>query len=155
MKKMMLLIVVLVMLAGCGGGDPQIYAAAQAEGELLESYRAFVVNVMDAMYDDLDEAYGEQIEIILDYELRLNAEGDKIALGMVQEILIEARQKRAELRSTMRSIREKLLATDLTMAQALKLHERITAYLNRRKIEKSDVVGLLDAVKNFKPKGGD
>lgn len=145
---MVFMLLLLPLVTGCWGGTPPaVIAAAQAESDMLDSYKSFVDEVLTIAYDDLDTAINEQIEIILDYELQLQATGDSIAVANVQALLKAYRAKRVETGARLKAIRGQLKMAETTMLQAKQLHAKMLSYLAREQVEVSDFKDLLAQIK--------
>lgn len=151
-------IAVLTLLAlffiGCTNAPPpEVQAASKAQGDLLESYKADMIAVLDAYALDYEQAVYSHIDTILDYELKARAEGDMIALEKVQELIALYRSKNTEMKERIAAVKIKIASAHTTLEQAIILQRSITSYLSRRHLEPEDLKALIDDIKNTFSKG--
>lgn len=140
----MFLVLVLPLMAGCWGGTPDaVIAGVTAEGELLKQVQDYYVEALDIQFANTDEALNAHIETILDYEIRLQAAGDAIAVEKLQSLLQMYRQKRADIKAQLALIKKQMLAADATMDTIRRLHDKTVMYLTREHVSVSDFTGLL------------
>lgn len=153
MRVAVLFIALMAMLAvstGCTRIPPEVGVAADAEGELLQSYRQFFKATALQAYGDLEMALQAQMDIILDYELRLAATGDSVALARVQELITLYREKRVQVKAEIDLVLAQIEQADTTMEQALALHGKLTQYL---KLARADVATFTQFLTDIRKAG--
>ena len=147
--RIVLLAVVALLVVGCST-PASVIIAAKAEQDLLASYRAGVSAAMDILAEDLDVAINDHIETILDYEVRLQAEGLTIAVDKLQALLEQYRAKRAAIKARLTLIREQIRSADLTIEQAQAIHKSMIHYLAREQVSLKDLQNVWDEIKGTK-----
>lgn len=153
-----LVVTILLMpfLTGCWGGTPDaVIAGVTAEGELLKQVQDYYVEALDIQFANTDEALNAHIETILDYEIRLQAAGDVIAVEKLQNLLAAYRQKRADIKAQLALIKKQMQAADVTMETIRRLHEKTVMYLTREQVSISDFTGLLSDINSAMKGVGD
>lgn len=147
-RIVLLSVVALFLLStfGCGT-PPAVIVAAKTEQDLLASYRAGVSAAMDILAEDLDIAINDHIETILDYEVRLQAEGLTIAVEKLQALLVQYRAKRAAIKARLALIREQIRSADMTIEQAQSIHKAMIHYLAREQVSLKDLQNVWDEIK--------
>lgn len=143
----------IVSLAGCFKTPDAVIAAAHAEADLIGSYKKFVDDVLEIAYSDLENAINEQIEIIIDYEVVIRAQGDNIAVAQVVELLNMYRAKKREIAERLKAVRGLIREADTTIAQAQQLHSKMLSYLARETVEMSDFRSILDDIRSAYKRG--
>ena len=147
--RIVLLAVIGLLVVGCST-PASVIIAAKAEQDLLASYRAGVSAAMDILAEDLDVAINDHIETILDYEVRLQAEGLTIAVDKLQALLEQYRGKRAAIKARLALIREQIRSADLTIEQAQAIHKSMIHYLAREQVSLKDLQNVWDEIKGTK-----
>ena len=143
-----LILCTIVSLAGCMKTPEAVIVAAHAEADLIGSYKKFVAEVLDIAYSDLEVAINEQVEMILDYEVLIRAQGDTIAVAQVVELLNMYRGKKKDIAERLRVVRQQISKAETTIEQAQQLHEKMLSYLSRQTVEVADFRRLLDDIRN-------
>lgn len=141
---LLVMLFTMPLMMGCWGGTPDaVIAGVTAEGELLKQVQDYYIEALEIQFANTDEALNAHIETVLDYEIRLQAAGDVIAVEKLQNLLTLYRTKRADIKAQLALIQKQMRAADATMDSIRKLHEKTVMYLTRERVSVSDFTGLL------------
>lgn len=147
LAKGLLGILIAVMFIGCAT-PPPIQRAVLVERAAILAFKSDHDKIVDALFNALEDELEKQIRFIENYEIQLK--GVTIAQADIQMLMTQARKKRDDLKTAMQQYREKVKGADKNFEIALKIHDSISGFLNRKSYDMNDVVDLDDQTSNLK-----
>lgn len=136
-------LVLTITLAGCET-TRDVRQAHRWERDALVAYRAENQALGEAFVADLRLSWVTQVGLVHDYELRLRAADGKVEVEQARDLLAGARRKLTEIEGRITAIRRKVKATDVNYEIALRLHDAVDEYLDRRGLSQEEQVQFLE-----------
>lgn len=144
---------ITMVIAGTGcsqGTPPSVMALQNLQEDSLSAYLSYEKQVRAELCNLLEEATQAQVELILNYEIKLA--GVSITAERLQTLLSQYRDKRKEVKERMDKLRQKLSQSDVTAEQLLKVQSKIGEYLTS---QKDDLEALRNLINTFKKEASD